>query len=417
MNKNKLDLYIIGAGVSGLIAAKVLEDHGYAPIIIEATERAGGRLKTDVVGGYQLDRGFQVLLTAYPAAQKYLDYDKLDLQKITPGAVVFKEKKKKIIGDPSRDLKLLIATLTSGVGSLLDKIKILKLSRYLRRKKLDDIFSEEEQSTLSYLVDFGFSEGMINDFFKPFFSGIFLESKLDTSSRMFEFIFKMFEEGYAAIPKNGIEDIPKQICHGLNETKFIYNSRVVSLIDNQITLDDGRVFKSDYTIIANEGNSLINDKTECLWKSCDNFYFTTKGSVIKSKLIGLIPAKKSFINNIFYHTSLETSISSTSNLLSVTVINNKNLSEAMLLDQVVQELKDYCGIEDVCFLKNYRINKALPIITDNKYDVECVDSFSGNSVFFAGDQQLNPSLNAAILSGEAAAMAVIDALENFHGSN
>ena len=97
MNKKDLKIHIIGAGVSGLIAAKVLENHGYNPIIIEATDRVGGRVKTDLIDGYQLDHGFQVLLTAYPAAQKYLNYEALELQKFLPGASIFSFSGQKLI--------------------------------------------------------------------------------------------------------------------------------------------------------------------------------------------------------------------------------------------------------------------------------------------------------------------------------
>ena len=89
MKKEDTKIYIIGGGVSGLIAAKVLEDNGFYPTIIEASERVGGRVKTDIVDGYQLDHGFQVLLTSYPAANKYLDFEMLDLQFLLPGATIF----------------------------------------------------------------------------------------------------------------------------------------------------------------------------------------------------------------------------------------------------------------------------------------------------------------------------------------
>ncbi|MDA9882162.1 FAD-dependent oxidoreductase, partial [Crocinitomicaceae bacterium] len=107
MNKKDIKIYIIGGGVSGLIAAKVLEDNGFYPIIIEASDRVGGRVKTDIVDGYQLDHGFQVLLTSYPAATKYLDFEMLDLQFLLPGATIFKNQQQKIIGDPLRQLSLL----------------------------------------------------------------------------------------------------------------------------------------------------------------------------------------------------------------------------------------------------------------------------------------------------------------------
>ncbi|MFT5791220.1 MAG: phytoene dehydrogenase-like protein, partial [Saprospiraceae bacterium] len=164
MNKHEYKIHIIGAGVSGLIAARVLEDNGFSPIILETTDRVGGRVKTDIVDGYQLDHGFQVLLTAYPAAQKYLDFKSLDLQKFLPGASIFKNGKQLIIGDPLRELSLLFSTLFSGIGTFSDKFKILKLNMRLKKKTLEAIFSEKEQSTLSYLIGLGFSNEMITDF-------------------------------------------------------------------------------------------------------------------------------------------------------------------------------------------------------------------------------------------------------------
>ena len=84
MEKSAYKIHIIGAGISGLIAAQILENHGYHPKIIEASSTVGGRVKSDVLKDYTLDHGFQVLLTSYPVAKKYLDYDALDLQKLLP---------------------------------------------------------------------------------------------------------------------------------------------------------------------------------------------------------------------------------------------------------------------------------------------------------------------------------------------
>ena len=149
-------IHIIGAGISGLVAALVLEEKGFSPVIIEATDRVGGRVKTDIVNGYQLDHGFQVLLTAYPAAQKYLDYKLLDLQMFLPGAAIFNNGKKTIIGDSLRDVSLLFSTIFSDFGSVSDKMKVLKLNRILKNKSIASIFLESEKTTLQYLVDFGF---------------------------------------------------------------------------------------------------------------------------------------------------------------------------------------------------------------------------------------------------------------------
>jgi protoporphyrinogen oxidase len=407
MNKKDLQINIIGAGISGLIAAKVLEENGYAPTIIEAESRAGGRIKTDLINGYALDHGFQVLLTAYPAVKKHFDMAALDLQIISPGAVVFKQCQIKIIGDPLRDRALLLPTLFSGIGSYLDKLKILKLSRYLKKKNLDSIFIEKETTTMEYLLNYGFSDKIIHDFFKPFFSGIFLEDQLETSSRMFQFIFKMFEEGYAAIPRDGMEAIPKQLVKGLKKTSFKFNTKVTAVKESEIILADQSVYPSDYTIVAGEARHLLVDDKKPIWKSCDTLYFTAKSKIITKKLIGLIPAKDSLINNVFYHTCLPTATHPENDLLSVTVVANHALTEVELCNRVEQELKEHCGIDNVDFLKHYAITKALPKLSNIKYKTDSAASYCNHKVFVAGDQELNSSLNAAILSGERAAQDLL----------
>lgn len=412
MNKQDYKIHIIGAGVSGLVAATVFEQNGFSPVIIEATNRVGGRVKTDIVGGYQLDRGFQVLLTAYPAAQKYLDLESLDLQKFLPGAAIFKNGKQITIGDPLRDISLLFSTLFSGIGTFSDKLQILKLNKRLKKKKLSDIFSDKEQSTLSYLIDLGFSSKIIDDFFTPFFSGIFLENKLETSSRMFEFVYKMFGEGHAALPKAGIEAIPKQLSQNLKNTTFKFNTKVTSVKDGEISLTDGTKLKSHFTIVATDASHLIsnlkNQTTE--WKSCDTLYFETESRVIKKPLIGLIPKYGTLINNIFYHNSLETNIKLNKELLSVTVVDNQNLSNELLIKQVERELQKNCGIDSCKFIKRYSIPMALPKLNDLQYEMLPSETRLTTSLFIAGDIQLNSSLNAAMISGERAALGIIETL-------
>ena len=122
--KEDKKIIIIGAGVAGLVAAIELEKRGYAPTILEATDRVGGRVKTDYEDGYQFDHGFQVLLTAYPELPKYLDLKALNLKYFKPGATIYGEKKTFRLADPLRDPGSLFAALFSPAGSLLDKWKI-----------------------------------------------------------------------------------------------------------------------------------------------------------------------------------------------------------------------------------------------------------------------------------------------------
>ena len=128
-----------------------------------------------------------------------------------------------------------------------------------------------------------------------------METELSTSSRMFEFVFKMFAQGDVAIPESGIQEIPYQIAKKLTKTNFIFNTEVDKISDGEIVLKNKNKIKSDYTIIATEVKNLIDgyNCSSVKWKSCINFYFETDKKSLKNGLIGLVPGNNTVINNIF----------------------------------------------------------------------------------------------------------------------
>ena len=150
MDKKDYKIHIVGAGLSGLIAARILENHGYYPEIFEASDSVGGRIRTDKVKDHRLDHGFQVLLNEYPKVKQYLDLNDLKLKTLKPGAVIFRNGRKISIGDPLRDSSFLASSIFSGIGSISDKFKILKLNLDLKKLSPEDIFSEPETTTLEF---------------------------------------------------------------------------------------------------------------------------------------------------------------------------------------------------------------------------------------------------------------------------
>ena len=223
---------IIGAGIAGLTCAKYLNDKGLPFIIIEAADAVGGRVRTDIVEGFRLDRGFQILLTAYPEAQQLLDYEALDLQKFRSGTMIRQGDKFTTMGDPFKEPSTLFSTLFAPIGSLADKLRIWRLIDDV--DSVDDtIFEKANTDTLTFLENYGFSEKAIQQFFRPFFGGVFLDDSLRTSASLFQFLFKQFYQGDVAVPRNGMSAIPEQIAQQLPQNSIRLNTKVLKIEDKK----------------------------------------------------------------------------------------------------------------------------------------------------------------------------------------
>ena len=404
--KDKETIYIIGAGVSGLIAAYELEQEGYHPVIIEQTDEVGGRVKTIHEKGYALDLGFQVLLSAYPLAKKYLDLDALELHKLESGALIYVNDKTYRIGDPMRNWKMLFPTIFSDIGSISDKLKVLKLNNRLKRKSIDEIFESHETTTLQYLIEFGFSPKIIERFFKPFFAGIFLESSIQTSSRMFEFVYKMFGEGYATIPKLGIGEISNQLKNKLHHTEFIFNCEVKDITNDKILMVSGENLPHDGVIIATNSTSMIRSHkgSDMKWKCCMCLYFEVDQTNIPANTIALIADGGNYANNLYAYTDVKTG----KTILSVTTLEHMNKTDAEIIENIIAEVKKYTGALKVDFIHHYRIKQALPDILNLKMTVQPGENQVMDNIFLAGDALMNGSLNAAMESGRIAAKTLLE---------
>jgi protoporphyrinogen oxidase len=411
----EVDVLIIGAGIAGLTAAKVLKDAGKAILIVEASETVGGRVKTDHVGGFLLDRGFQVLLTAYPEAKRFLNYDKLDLQPFSPGAMVLTKKGITQIDDPLRQPATAIKTLFSPVGTLADKFRVLGLKIKLHRKTIEDIFTSGEITTLAYLKKAGFTDGMISLFFRPFMTGIFLENQLKTSSRMFEFVFKMFSEGDTAIPAKGMGMIPLQLAEGLMPDELVFQEKVIAINGNEVETVSGRKFYGKYVLIATDGISMPFpfNKYNKPSKSVINIYFTAKVPPFMQRLIALNAMPNKLVNNIAVMDRIASDYStSDKSLISVSLIGQPlDTNVEKIVPKVIDELKFwYPDAVNWEYLKAYHIPYALPIDEHVVNEPTVEDMRLSGHCFICGDHLLNGSINAAMKSGRLAAEAIINVM-------
>jgi protoporphyrinogen oxidase len=149
---------------------------------------------------------------------------------------------------------------------------------------------------------------MIERFYKPFFSGIFLENDLKTSSNMFDFVMKMFSEGDAAIPAFGMEEIPKQLVAMLPENSILYNVKVSAIEHNKIICESGQVFESDKIIIATEATGFASryiSKNKQNFNKVTNVYFEAEVAPTEKAIVVLnASVNKKWANNLTVMTNI-----------------------------------------------------------------------------------------------------------------
>lgn len=407
-----VEVIIVGAGLAGLTAAKVLKDAGKSVLVIEASDAVGGRVRTDEVDGFLLDRGFQVLLTAYPETKKLLNYEELELCSFDPGALILDKKGISKIGDPIRQPSTLISTLFSPAGKFADKLRMLKLKVRLASKSIEDVFAEEEMTTLAYLEKKGFSKTMISKFFLPFLTGIFLEDKLSTSSRMFESVFKMFSEGNAALPAKGMGMIPRQLAKCLSQKEILLNQKVSTVESGCVTTTSGSTYYADFVLIATDQLNLPSPYKKAVKKynSVTNIYFSADKKPFKMPLIALSTLPGKLVNNMAVMSQISPSYSKNGRaLISLSLIgNHSKTNETELNAKAITEFKFwYPDAVNWKHLKTYHINYALP--DDDHVINELTDNVTrlNDKCFICGDHLINGSINAAMKSGRIAAEHII----------
>lgn len=409
---------IVGAGVSGLICGIELYRAGVPVLLIDKSAAVGGRIQTECVDGFLLDRGFQVLLSAYPEARRYLDYDRLDLKSFWPGAIVrYKGRFVKFV-DPLKRPRDFFSTFFSPIATLMDKLRIARLNAACRRKTIEEIESQTEVSTEDFLLDFGFSPRVINSFFRPFLGGVFLENKLATSSQFFQFVFKMFGEGEAVLPAEGMNAIARQLAEQLPSGSLQLNATVQSVASDRVFLKGGAVQDAAAVVLATDVATtsrfldLAAPDEHGVWVS----YFDAQRPPLDEALLVLNGSGKGVINNLSIPSNVASSYAPEGrSLLSATVLDDQLGSleisdEDSLANAVGEQLEEWYGPVATQWrhLKTYRIQGALPVhdLVPNKKDSVI------NGMFVCGDFQGIPSTNGAMKSGRLAAERVIKKLRS-----
>ncbi len=245
-------IVIIGAGLAGLACAAELTKAGIDVRVLEASDDVGGRVRTDAIDGFLVDRGFQVVLTAYPELHRQFDVEALDLREFAPGALVWRGGRGHVVSDPFRDPRHVLATAFAPIGNVIDKARVARLRMQIRSGHPSRLLAGEDISTLEALRGAGFSETMIQRFFRPLVGGIQLDADLGDSRRMFDIIFRMLADGAAAVPAGGMSAIPHQLAAHLEPDSIEFGAAVSAVRPGRVEIG-GRSLTAKAIVVATEG--------------------------------------------------------------------------------------------------------------------------------------------------------------------
>ncbi len=416
MSASEPDVLVVGAGLSGLGCALHLSQAGVAVRLLEASDGVGGRVRTDVVAGFRLDRGFQVLLTAYPETRRVLDYAALDPRPLLPGALVRRAGRFHELSDPWRRPTRLVSTLLSDVGTLADRLRIARYRARVCAGSLSALFERPETTALERLRGEGFSEAMIDAFFRPFFGGVLLDRGLAASSRMLDFVFRMMAEGDVALPAAGMGAIPEQVARRLPEGTIRLRARVASVSPREVRLESGETIAARAVVVATEGPEaarLTGQLAAPASRSVTALYFAAERAPIPGPLLVLDGDGRGPVNNLCFPSQVAPSYAPSGAVLaSVSVLEAP--ADAGALEAAVRDhLTEWFGAEVSRWrlLRVYRIPHAQPDQTPPALEPVARPVELGGGLFVCGDHRDTASLHGALLSGRRAAAAVARWLE------
>lgn len=405
----------MGAGLAGLAAARHLRAHGVDAVVLEAGDAPGGRVRTDRVDGFLLDRGFQLYNPAYPEGQRVLDHGALDLRPYVAGAIIVLprrgQRREVRVADPRREPSWAVASATAPLGSPLSTMRFgaYALSRVLRSPAA--LRTEPDVTAYDALRRAGADRRLIDRLLRPFLSGVFLEGELTTSRRFLDLVLRSFVRGTPSLPAAGMQAIPEQLAMGAD---LRLCTRVVEVGTHHVVTDDGLRMDADAVIVATDpptAADLLPGLTVTAGRSVTTWYHSPDCPV--EHLVGgaaalvLDGARRGPLVN----TSVISQAASTYAPPGKALVSSSALGvrDSAANERAVRDhLSWLYGVDASRWqhIATYAIPYALPsmpVPLDVRKRVRMYDG-----VYVAGDHRDTSSIQGALVSGRRAAQAVLD---------
>ncbi len=408
--------------MAGLACARTLSEEGVPFQLLEASDRVGGRLKTDTDGVFRYDRGFQVHFTAYPNAARLIDTEDLNPGAFLPGALITQGGAPLLV-DQGRTPKKLIQTALSPLLGIADKLAVLRWTASLKGKNTTNLFAQVDRSALEDLSE-RFSQDFIDRFAIPFFAGVFLDRSLEVSANRLQWVWKMLSEGDTILPEDGIEGVTKALAKGITQGSIRPHAQVDTITRAggkwQVHLRSSETIEAEVVVIATDvvtASRLTKDSfdTEMFGSTC--LYFEAPEEPLAEPYLVLNGMKRpGLVNHVAPLTKVQPGYRLAAGrgaLVSVNMLGVPDESDEALAEFAKEEIAPWLPKTQVAewqFLRSYRIPNAQLAHRPGYAKRQPKMVYDDAGLLLAGEYVQNSSIDGAIESGVRAAKRALERL-------
>ena len=378
---------VIGAGLAGLNAAITLQNSGHEVLVLEAADRAGGRVASDVVDGYILDRGFQLINASYPELKRLDILDEFEFIEAPRAVAITIEGKRTFLGDPREHL---FSALDGSTGSLVEKLGLIT---YLTRSPKSGVSVASQLQKLGKVYD---------RVLRPFLTGVFPCDPAEVEASVGKELIQSFVTGKPGLPANGAGVLASAMSRKIQNIKF--ETRVESIKDGQVKTNNGK-FTFENLIVATDASTaaqLLDLPDASPQVGCVTWYHVPDSAPTNDPYLLLDGLQAGpVVNSIVLSNMVKNYAPAGKSLVSTTTIQRASESE------VKRHLSVMWGVstQDWQLLAKYEIPAALPLARVGHRLANTVRI--SKNIFVAGDWRESPSQNGALKSGRRAAETLI----------
>lgn len=404
------DVVIVGGGLAGLAAARRLHRAGVPWRLLEAAGRLGGRVATDVVDGYLIDRGFQVLNTAYPRLGTLLDTDRLNLGYFTSGVLVRKGDDLLRLVNPLREPTGGPGTALAGVGTLRDRLRFAALAAGCATLPTSRLLTAPETSAETALRRAGLSDAIIEELLRPFLSGVFIDRELATSSHVLAMVLRSFARGRIGLPAEGMAALPRAIADPLPADLLDLNMPVAEVAPGRVRTQAGDI-RCRAVVVAVDppaAATLLPALATVRMHSYTTYYHSAPEPPLAEPILLVDGDRREIVANTVVLSNAATTYAPAGRHLVATSVVGPTAPPEPTIRAELTRLYGH-STADWTHLTTVSVPQALPAAPPPQGRLRKPVAL-GEGLFVAGDHRDSPSIQGALASGWRAAGAVLEEL-------